>query len=70
VNDPGRLIGRHGDQLQQPSVTVGSDHEQPFLPGVLVFDEPDGVLPGVLDVGVSDPVLARRVADLHASRIP
>jgi hypothetical protein len=46
-------------KLQQPTLSVGPDYKQPFLPGVLVLDEPDGVVPRVLDVSIRDPVLAR-----------
>jgi len=70
MDDPGRFPGRHGDQFKQPALSVGSDHEEPFLSGVLVLDEPDGVAPRVVDEGVRDPVLARRIADLHTSRVP
>ena len=37
---------------ESPAVSVGSDHQQPFLPFLLVLDEADGVVPGVLDAGV------------------
>ena len=70
MDDPSRFLSRNGHQLQQPTLSVGTDHEQPFLPGVCVLDEPDGVALRVLDVGVRDPVIARGTADLHASRIP
>ena len=67
MDDPGRFSGWYGDQFQQPALSVGADHEEPFLSGVLVLDEPDA--PPVVDVGVRDSVLARRIADLHASRM-
>ena len=70
MDDPGRLFSRDCYQLQQPTLSVGADHEETLLPGVLVLDETDGIAPRVVDVGVRDPVLARRVADLHTSRLP
>jgi len=70
VDDSGGRTRWHGDQFQEPAVSVGADDQQPFLAVVVVFDQSDGVEPGVLDVGVLEPVLSRGPADLHASRLP
>jgi len=59
VDDPGWLVRRNGNQFEQASVPVRPDHEESFLPVLVVLDKPDRVVPGVLDVRIRDSVLAR-----------
>ena len=47
-----------GHQLQQRSAAARADNQQPLLAVVLVLDEAQGIIPGVGDVGVADPVSA------------
>ena len=70
MNDPSGCTYRDGDKLEHGTAGVGPDDQQALLSLVLVLHETHCVAPRVVDVGVRDPVLARRAADLHTSRLP
>ena len=69
MDDARGLTSGYRDQLQQATVLVGSDHEETVLAAVLIFDEPDGIGPSVLDVGSVDPVFQGGSHNLHMSRV-
>lgn len=69
MDDPGRLLDRHPNELQHPTMAVRPDGEKPLLTVVVVLDQPDGVGLGVVDVGIVDAVPTRRGRHLHTSRV-
>jgi hypothetical protein len=51
------------------AVAGGTENQEPGFGVVLLRDDPEGVLPGVANVGVRDAVFAGAGPNLHPSRI-
>lgn len=69
MDDAAGRIYRYGDEFEQSTVLVRSDHQEALLALVLVLDETDRKILGVRDVGVGDAVLVRAVEDVNTSRL-
>lgn len=57
MDDAAGRIYRYGDEFEQSTALVRSDHQEALLALVLVLDETDRKIPGVHDVGVEMPCL-------------
>jgi hypothetical protein len=69
MDDAAGRIYRYGDEFEQSTALVRSDHQEALLALVLVLDETDRKILGVRDVGVGDAVLVRAVEDVNTSRL-
>ena len=59
MDDPGRRPAGNGDELEQATARIRTDHQQAFLTVVLELHQTNRVLPGVRDVIVIYSVPAR-----------
>ena len=65
MNDSHGLVDRDRHEFKQVPGLIGSDDEQTVFAVLLELDQPQRVLPRMMNVGVGDAVPPGRVPEFH-----